>query len=117
MRPYRLILLGASTLLASFGLIACSKGDAAPSAAAARSAEVPTRGRVTVAIPVAGMTCAACPVAVRTALKKIDGVESADASREKKEAVVVFDAGKAKPEQFVEAINKLGYRAGVVVKR
>lgn len=75
-------------------------------------AAAPAAVETKVAIPVDGMTCAACPVAIKTALKKLDGVKSAEASREKKQAEVVYDESKVTAEQLAEAINKLGYKAG-----
>ena len=41
---------------------------------------------VTLAVP--GMTCAACPITVKTALAKVAGVEKTDVSFERREAVV-----------------------------
>lgn len=65
----------------------------------------------TVTLSVEGMTCAACPVAVRTVLKKLDGVQEAKVSLSEKNAVVDYDVAKVKPQQMVDAVNKLGYRA------
>jgi len=47
---------------------------------------------VTLAVP--GMTCAACPITVKTALAKVVGVERTDVSYEKREAVVTYDDAK-----------------------
>ena len=41
---------------------------------------------VTLAVP--GMTCAACPITVKTALAKVDGVEKTEVSFEKAEALL-----------------------------
>lgn len=62
-------------------------------------------------ILIEGMTCASCSVAVRTALKKLDGVKDAKVSVADKRAFVEYEPGKVTPQQMVEAINKLGYRA------
>ena len=45
----------------------------------------------TVTLSVPGMTCAACPITVKKALSKVAGVEKAEVSFEKREAVVTFD--------------------------
>lgn len=70
----------------------------------------------TVTLTVEGMTCASCSVAVRAALKKLDGVRDARVSVEEKRAVVDYDAAKVTPQQMVEAVNRLGYRASVAPK-
>lgn len=70
----------------------------------------------TVTLTVEGMTCASCSVAVRTALKKLDGVRDARVSVEEKRAVVDYDAAKVSPQRMVEAVNRLGYRASVTPK-
>ncbi len=70
-----------------------------------------------VAIPVEGMTCAACSVALRTALRKIDGVKSVEVSVANKDAVIVYDDTRARPEQFVAAIDGLGYHAGTPARQ
>lgn len=60
---------------------------------------------------VEGMTCGGCAVGLKTAVKKLDGVQKVDASYEKSKAVVTYDPAKVKPEQIVTAIEKLGYKA------
>jgi copper chaperone CopZ len=64
-------------------------------------------------IPVEGMSCATCEIAVRHALKGIDGVKSAHVSVATKTAAVDYEPAKTNPEQLVAAINSTGYRASV----
>jgi copper chaperone CopZ len=66
---------------------------------------------VNVVVPVEGMTCASCTVAVKTALKRIPGVHTVEVSLEKKQAAVSYDATMTSPGRLVDAINSLGYRA------
>ena len=61
---------------------------------------------VTLAVP--GMTCAACPITVKTALAKVDGVEKTEVSFEKREAVVSYDDAKT----TVAALTKATAGAG-----
>lgn len=103
------------TLMMALALSLTGVAAGCSARAADRPASAPSEATVT--IPVAGMTCASCSVAVRTALKRIEGVKSVDVDRDQKQARVIYDAAKAKPEQFVEAINKLGYRAGAPARR
>src|SRR6266540_1791385 len=66
-----------------------------------------------IVVPVEGMSCATCEVAVRHALKRIDGVKSAHVSVATKTATVDYDAAKTNTEQLVAAINSTGYRASL----
>ena len=72
--------------------------------------------QTTVTVKVDGMTCSACSVAVRTVLKKLNGVVDAKVSVSDKQAVVEYDASKVTPQQMVDAIIKLGYRASLPTK-
>lgn len=65
----------------------------------------------TVTLSVPGMSCAACPITVRKALTKVEGVEKAEVSYEKKEAVVTYDGAKTNVEALKEASKNAGYPA------
>lgn len=67
----------------------------------------------TVTLSVPGMTCAACPITVKKALTKVDGVTQAKVSYEKREAIVTFDDGKASVQKLIEASTNAGYPASV----
>lgn len=67
----------------------------------------------TVILSVPGMTCAACPITVKKALDKVEGVEKVEASYEKKEAVVTFDDAKTKVKDLMEATKNAGYPSTV----
>jgi periplasmic mercuric ion binding protein len=67
----------------------------------------------TVTLSVAGMTCAACPIAVKKALTKVDGVTQAKVSYEKREAIVTFDDSKTNVQKLVEASTNAGYPASL----
>ena len=66
---------------------------------------------VTLAVP--GMTCAACPITVKTALAKVAGVEKAEVSFEKREAVVTFDEAKTNADALTKATANAGYPSSV----
>ena len=61
---------------------------------------------VTLAVP--GMTCAACPITVKTALAKVDGVEKTEVSVEKREAVVSYDDAKTTVAALTKATAGVG---------
>ena len=67
----------------------------------------------TVTLSVPGMTCAACPITVKKALTKVDGVQKAEVSYEKREAVVTFDDAKTIAEALTKATENAGYPATV----
>ncbi|MFN3988128.1 MAG: mercury resistance system periplasmic binding protein MerP [Rhodocyclaceae bacterium] len=67
----------------------------------------------TVTLSVPGMTCAACPITVKKALTKVDGVQKAEVSYEKREAVVTFDDAKTSAAALTKATENAGYPATV----
>ena len=67
----------------------------------------------TVTLSVPGMTCAACPITVKKALGKVNGVQKAEVSYEKREAVVIFDDAKASVPQLTKATADVGYPSSV----
>ncbi len=66
---------------------------------------------VTLAVP--GMTCEMCPITIKKALTKVQGVTKAEVSFEKKEAVVTFDDAKTTVDSLVKATGNAGYPATV----
>lgn len=66
-------------------------------------------GTQTVTLSVPGMTCAACPLTVQAALKKVPGVQKTDVSFQKLEAVVSFDDTKTNAAALTKATAGAGY--------
>lgn len=107
---YWLILAAVAVLGAGVvGMVAT--GHRAPGISA-KAAAVQTK---TVRIPVEGMICTVCAGNVKKALKAVPGVEDAEISLERREAVVRYGEGMVSPQQLVSAINQLGYKAGTPV--
>jgi periplasmic mercuric ion binding protein len=63
----------------------------------------------TVTLNVPGMTCSACPITIKKALNKVQGVSKVEVSLEKKQAVVTFDDTKADTKTLVKATTEAGY--------
>lgn len=63
----------------------------------------------TVTLSVPGMTCAACPITVKKALSKVEGVSKTNVTFENREAVVTFDDGKTSIEKLTQATENAGY--------
>ena len=67
----------------------------------------------TVTLSVPGMTCAACPITVKKALAKVEGVHQVEVSDEQRAAVVTFDDAKASVPQLTRATEAAGYPSSV----
>jgi len=67
----------------------------------------------TVTLSVPGMTCAACPITVKKALTKVDGVQKVEVSYAKLSAVVTFDDTKTTVEALTKATENAGYPSTV----
>ncbi|OQW36181.1 MAG: mercuric transport protein periplasmic component [Nitrospira sp. SG-bin1] len=63
----------------------------------------------TVTLSVTGMTCEACPITIKKALNKVEGVENIEVNLEKKEALVTFDDSKTSVKTLMEATMNAGY--------
>ena len=65
----------------------------------------------TVTIKVEGMKCAKCSASVTKALKATEGVEDAQVSSDKGEAVIKYDDQKLDETKLREVINSTGFKA------
>lgn len=63
----------------------------------------------TVTLSVPDMNCAACPITVKKALSKVEGVNKINVNFEKREATVVFDDKKTAVSKITEATEMAGY--------
>ena len=86
--------LGAWMLAAAFSLAA----GAAPAAATK-----------TVTLAVQNMTCAGCAIAVRTALRRVDGVAETKVDLDRNTAQVSFDPDKTSVEALTRATAAVGF--------
>lgn len=60
---------------------------------------------------VEGMTCAACTVTTKAAIKKLDGIESISVSLDDKKAEVLYNDAKTNPNEIKNKIDSVGYKA------
>lgn len=60
---------------------------------------------------VENMTCALCPITVRTAMERVAGVKDVQVDFESKTAIVVFDDAEASVANIAEASRLAGYPA------
>lgn len=98
-------------LVLAAGTFALAAGGITFLASASGSAVAATAHTQTATFAIANMTCATCPISVKTAMKGVPGVQSVDVSFEKKTAVVVFDPSRAKPAAIAAASTSIGFPA------
>ncbi len=67
----------------------------------------------TVTLSVPGMTCAACPITVKAALFKVEGVKRTDVKFEQRLAIVTFDNAKTSIQKLTKATEDAGYPSSV----
>lgn len=72
-----------------------------------------TAAEQTVILSVPGMSCGMCPITIRAALNKVDGVIEASADNASKTATVRFDPSKTNVEALIEATKNAGYPSSV----
>lgn len=70
-------------------------------------------GSQTITLSVPGMTCAACPITVKKAISKVEGVSKVEINFEKREASVSFDDSKTTLQQIQKASADAGYPVSV----
>ncbi len=88
-----------SVLLAS--VLTCCLGAALPGYAADQ----------TVTMNVEKMTCALCPVTVRKAMERVDGVEDVEVDLDTNVATVKFDDAKTTASEIAQASTDVGFPA------
>jgi copper chaperone CopZ len=59
------------------------------------------------------MTCSSCSIAIRKALRRLNGIREANVSTTEKRARVVYDPRLVTPVRMIRAIEELGYGARI----
>lgn len=67
----------------------------------------------TVTLVIPGMTCSTCPITVKKAISKVEGVSKVDVTYEPREAVVTFDDTKTSAQKLTKATGDAGYPSHV----
>jgi copper chaperone CopZ len=109
-------LLIATVIVLGFGSLNISRYVFASAPASTEAQTQLANGLDRLVIPVEGMSCATCEIAVRHTLKRAEGVKSARVSVATKTATVDYEVATTNPEQLVAAINSTGYRASLPAK-
>ena len=85
--------------------------NAVATAAAGTAAVLVAAAERTETFAIANMTCALCPITVKTALERVAGVKSVQVDFNAKTATVIYDASAATAETIAEASRNAGYPA------
>lgn len=102
----KLMIIGAFAALVGVGAVATLVPLQSAAQAQAQQAQVRTAS-----FAVDNMTCAACPITVRTAMSRVDGVRSVEVDFDAKRATVTYDPARATPEAIAQASANAGYPA------
>jgi periplasmic mercuric ion binding protein len=105
MKRTDIIVAGAFAL----GLAAMHPGGLLPTAAQAASAT--SQAEQTTVFDIENMTCALCPVTVKTAMEAVTGVAAVEINFDAKTATVIFDPSVANVETIGIASTNAGYPA------
>lgn len=65
----------------------------------------------TVALNIPTMDCSTCPITIKAALVRVDGVASAKVSYARREAIVVYDDARTDVDALKKATADAGYPA------
>lgn len=101
------IFVAATLLLGGLAVL----GAQMTSSAKDNSATTAQANQTTAQFAIKNMTCATCPISVRTAMKRVDGVKSVDVDFATKIATVVFDPSRTTAQSVAEASTNVGYPA------
>jgi periplasmic mercuric ion binding protein len=66
---------------------------------------------VTLSIP--SMDCAACPITVKQALTKVDGIKAVSSNLAKRQTKVTFDDAKVTPALITQTTRNAGFPATI----
>ena len=97
--------LGAAGVVSAGALLRASAPEATSQVAAAEDHAT---------FVIENMTCATCPITVRKAMQRVDGVKSVSVDFDSKTAVVVFDPSRTTVAPISAASTNAGYPARAV---
>ena len=104
-------------LVVAFGLLALGTAGLLSATAftplAARSTTAEVAATQTTTFAVENMTCALCPVTVKSAMERVNGVRSVAIDFAARTATVVFDPAVTSIEAIAAASTNAGYPAAI----
>lgn len=100
-------------MLVATGLLLPQVAAACPACDSDSPPPVAQTNARTVTFAIEGMSCGGCATSIAEALRRVDGVLSADVSYDERRARVAYDADRVSQERLMEVIRELGYRVEV----
>ena len=70
-----------------------------------------------VILSVPGMNCAACPITIKKALEKVDGMTAVTFDLERKQVAVTFDDTRTATAKLIQATTDAGYPSNLLESR
>jgi mercuric ion binding protein len=70
-----------------------------------------------VILSVPGMNCAACPITIKKALEKVEGITAVTIDLERKQATVTFDDTRTTKAELIQATSDAGYPSQLLESR
>ncbi|QSA98107.1 mercury resistance system periplasmic binding protein MerP [Methylococcus sp. EFPC2] len=70
-----------------------------------------------VILSVPGMNCAACPITIKKALEKVEGITAVTIDLERKQATVTFDDTRTATAKLIQATIDAGYPSNLLESR
>lgn len=102
------IIAVAAIAIVGMGGLSVALSSGSTSQAQTVSAEAPL---ATASFSIENMTCATCPISVRKAMMRVDGVETVDVDFATKIATVTFDPTVTTADTIAAASTNVGYPA------
>ena len=70
-----------------------------------------------VILSVPGMNCAACPITIKKALEKVEGITAVTIDLERKQTAVTFDDTRTTTARLIQATTDAGYPSNLLESR
>ncbi|KCZ56869.1 heavy-metal-associated domain-containing protein [Hyphomonas chukchiensis] len=102
------IIAVAAIAIVGMGGLSVALSSGSTSEAQAISAEAPL---ATASFSIENMTCATCPISVRKAMMRVEGVKTVDIDFDSKIASVTFDPAVTTADAIAAASTNVGYPA------
>ncbi len=102
------IIIYLRSFLGAFALAGMTVGGLASAAAAHSATSVQEQSQH---FTIENMTCASCPITVRIAMKKVEGVKAVKVDFKNKTADVTFDPALTSADEIAKASTNAGYPA------
>lgn len=98
------------SIFLSIFLFSCNRVNTVSDEKSNETTSTKTENIKTIKLDVSGMTCEGCENTIESALNKVDGVVSVEASHINAIATISFDSTKLEQVTIAQKINETGYK-------